>query len=135
MIQKISENDKKTVENFLKSVFHTTFPQDNPFFQCLISKEENIVQGFLCYSIMYEQLEINYLYVDLPFRNQHIATQLMESMIDEAKEKGIEIMSLEVNECNKAAQNLYKKFNFEEVAIRKKYYGDTDGILMIRKVI
>ena len=34
--------------------------------------------------------------------------------------------------CNNIVHD-YKKFNFEEVAIREKYYNGIDGILMERK--
>ena len=43
-------------------------------------------------------------------------------------------ISLEVNEENDAAINLYKKAGFEEVGIRKKYYnGKNNAIIMTKK--
>ena len=41
---------------------------------------------------------------------------------------------LEVRESNEVAKDLYKRFGFREVAIRKFYYGDEDGILMEKQV-
>ena len=43
-------------------------------------------------------------------------------------------ITLEVSKENKAAIELYKKFNFNEVAIRKGYYNGVDGILMERVI-
>ena len=42
-------------------------------------------------------------------------------------------ISLEVRENNDPAIKLYKKYGFEEVAVRKGYYNGIDGLLMERK--
>ena len=49
-----------------------------------------------------------------------------------AYESGARQALLEVRESNQAAQNLYTRFGFEQVGIRKAYYHDTheDAILM-----
>ena len=44
-------------------------------------------------------------------------------------------ITLEVRVSNEIARNLYKKFGFREVALRKYYYGDEDGILMEKNVM
>ena len=133
MIQKMSKEDQIPVENLLKEVFSVSFPQDNPFFQVLVYKDQEQICGFLYYDKMYEQLEIEYLYVDPAYRRKKIASQLLEFMIQEASNDGVTSMSLEVNEHNQIAQKLYSKYGFKKGAIRKKYYGSEDGILMIRK--
>ena len=73
------------MENLLKEVFSVSFPQDNPFFQVLVYKDQEQICGFLCYDKMYEQLEIEYLYVDPAYRRKKIASQLLEFMIQEAQ--------------------------------------------------
>ena len=39
---------------------------------------------------------------------------------------------LEVSEENKSAINLYKKCGFNKAAIRKNYYKNSNGILMMK---
>ena len=41
---------------------------------------------------------------------------------------------LEVNTENIAAINLYKKFNFEIINTRKKYYEGKDAYIMERRI-
>ncbi len=135
MIVKLNEKNYKTVENLLKKEFHTTFPQGNPFIYWYIYLEDDIVKGFISYSIMYEQLELNYLYVVPNYRGEKIASKMMEYMINEAISSGVCSLSLEVNENNLIAQKLYTKFGFETKAIRKNYYKNENGLLMIRKLI
>ena len=42
-------------------------------------------------------------------------------------------ITLEVKETNVAAIKLYKKYGFEEVAVRHGYYNGVDGILMEKR--
>ena len=42
-------------------------------------------------------------------------------------------ITLEVNHTNLIAINLYKKYGFKPVSVRKNYYGSSDAILMVRK--
>lgn len=135
MIRRIKEKDYKPVEKLLVNNFHTSFPQENPFVRWYVLEVENKILGFVCYSIMYEQLELNYVYIDSNYRGQGYATKLLKYMIDDAINEDVEVMSLEVHEDNIIAQRLYKKFGFEVQAIRKKYYGSKDGLLMVRKLI
>ena len=51
-----------------------------------------------------------------------------------AKEYEKDNISLEVNENNNAAIELYKKFNFEIVGCRKKYYNGKDNAIIMTKM-
>ena len=45
--------------------------------------------------------------------------------------KNMKTITLEVNENNIPAINLYKKFNFEQVGLRKKYYNNADAAILM----
>ena len=60
-------------------------------------------------------------------RNKNIASKLLEKI----KEKDI---FLEVRESNETAINFYKKNNFKQITIRKKYYSDTNENAIIMKL-
>ena len=72
---------------------------------------------------------MNQIEVLFEYRNKGIATILMEKLLEEALD-----ITLEVRIDNEIAINLYRKFGFEKVAIRKGYYNGVDGILMERRV-
>ena len=101
----------------------------NPFGRYLILKENNEVIGYVYYSDIYERAEINQIEINFIHRNCGKGSKLLKKMI-ELVEKDI---TLEVKIDNIPAIALYKKFNFEKKAIRKKYYNGVDGILMERK--
>lgn len=55
------------------------------------------------------------------YRGRGIGSQLLEKVIDKAKEFGLEKIELHVYTTNKSAIALYEKFGFEEEGIIKKY--------------
>ena len=91
--------------------------------------------GYLEYSFIYDRMEIDNIKVLEEYRGQGIGTKLMDYLVKLAIEYKVENITLEVRVSNEIARNLYKKFGFREVAIRKYYYGDEDGILMEKDVM
>ena len=91
--------------------------------------------AYLEYSLIYDRMEIDNIHVNEEYRNQGIGTKLMAHLVSLAIEYRVENITLEVRVSNEVARNLYKKFGFREVALRKYYYGDEDGILMEKNVM
>ena len=56
---------------------------------------------------------------------------MLEELIKIAKKRKLNDITLEVNTNNIAAINLYKKFKFEKIGIRKKYYNNIDDALIM----
>lgn len=83
--------------------------------------------GVIDFSLIYDRIELNYIFVKEKYRNKGIGSKMMEFIIS----YGFSI-SLEVNEFNFNAINLYEKYGFKKEAIRKSYYGSDNGILMVR---
>lgn len=103
--------------------------ETNPFAKYLLEIENNQIIGFLYYSDIYERAEINQIEVQVSHRNCGKASKLLQEMINSVDKD----ITLEVDENNIPAIYLYKKFGFQEKAIRKGYYQGIDGILMERK--
>ena len=102
---------------------------NNPFGNYLLFIEDNEIIGYLYYSDIYDRIEINQIEVKNIHRKSGKATMLMHKLLDNTNKS----ITLEVNKNNIPALNLYKKFDFNEVAIRRGYYNGVDGILMERK--
>ena len=56
------------------------------------------------------------------YARQGIATKLLKRLVEDAREKEIYALSLEVNEHNEPAINLYRKIGFIITNTRKNYY-------------
>ena len=59
------------------------------------------------------------------YRQQGVASRLVERLIAIAEEKEMIGLTLECRISNTKAQRLYKKHGFEHEGLRKKYYSDT----------
>lgn len=107
----------------------------NPYAKRLEYYEKDIVLGYLNYSIIYDRMEIDQFFVEEECRNQGIGKKLMSYLVVVAINYHVVNITLEVRKSNEIARELYKKFGFREVALRKLYYGDEDGILMEKQVM
>lgn len=90
----------------------------------IVAKEQGIIVGFagIWYSV--DDAHITNIVVKKSYRHQGIGSKLLEGLIKMAKIK--DSLTLEVNTNNINAQNLYTKYGFKNLGIRKKYYNNTD---------
>jgi ribosomal-protein-alanine N-acetyltransferase len=70
--------------------------------------------------------------VDPAWHRHEIGTRLLLTLAHEAIDRGALAMTLEVRLSNRGAQEMYKRFGFNAVGVRKGYYGDTgeDALVM-----
>ena len=70
--------------------------------------------------------------VDPAWHRHEIGTRLLLTLAHEAIDRGALAMTLEVRLSNRGAQELYKRFGFSAVGVRKGYYADTgeDALVM-----
>lgn len=109
--------------------------KSNPFARKIEYVLDNKTVGYLDYSLIYDRMEIDNFLVEEEYRCKGIGTKLLAHLISIAIEYHVINITLEVRCSNDIAINLYKKFGFREVALRKYYYGDEDGILMEKQVM
>ena len=110
--------------------------KDNAEYQMIVVKNNDNIVGFAGIIVLPDDIEITNIVTKKSERKKGIGKLLLEKIIEMSRETKKEFISLEVNEKNEIAINLYKKFNFEKVALRKKYYNGTDdAIIMTRKIM
>nr|WP_320536181.1 ribosomal protein S18-alanine N-acetyltransferase [Pseudarthrobacter sp. IC2-21] len=66
------------------------------------------------------------------FEGRGIGSALLTRLIDEARRRGAADVLLEVREDNPRAQQLYVRFGFEQIHVRRKYYRDGVDALIMR---
>lgn len=109
--------------------------KQNPYTKLYIYVEKDNIIGLLHLNDIYDRYEINNIYVLEGHRNKGIASKLIEHIIELGNNNKIVNITLEVRKNNYNAIKLYKKYNFEEKAIRKGYYNGIDGILMEKEMM
>lgn len=107
----------------------------SPYVRYIEYTKENKVLGYLKYSLIYDRIEIDNIFVNEEYRGHKIGDKLMSRLVSIAIENHVVNITLEVRKSNIVARNLYKKYGFNEVALRKYYYGDEDAILMEKQVM
>lgn len=118
-------------ENFLATYNVKDYLENENYI--VVVNEDEYVNAFI---IMYKNIdyfELEAIVVDPSARERGIATNLLNFFIREYSENE-DIILLEVAVNNTAAISLYKKFNFEIINTRKKYYKNVDAYVM-KKVI
>ena len=126
--------EKELINSFLK-YFNTKINDISKFSKYLKYRIDDKNIGVVDFSFIYDRIELNYIYVEKSYRNKNIASKLMDKLIEFAIDNKCINITLEVDESNDAAINLYKKYGFTIATIRKKYYGKNDGYLMIREMV
>ena len=129
MIIEITKNNINKYSNELLNDEELINNLDNNPYGNYIAYIDDTLIGYIYYSKIYDRLEINNILVDESRRREGIASKLFDYLL----EKENLPITLEVDETNNKAINLYKKIGFKEVSIRKNYYGNHDGILMEKR--
>jgi ribosomal-protein-alanine N-acetyltransferase len=95
---------------------------------------ENKVVGYICTRYVLDEGHILNLAVHNDFRKRGIATELMNTVLGESKEKACRLLYLEVRVSNLEAIKFYERFGFKVASFRKKYYSspNEDAALMMR---
>lgn len=93
---------------------------------------ESKLRAFVCASVIAPEAEILNIAVSQSHRRQGLAQSLLLYLSDFLKENSVEDIFLEVRASNVPAQSLYRKFGFEVIGIRRKYYSapTEDAVLM-----
>lgn len=93
--------------------------------------------GFYIISKILDEVEIYTIAVDEKNRGQKIASFMLEHLINFSREMKISKIWLEVSTKNIPAINLYEKFGFEKIRLRKNYYSLTheDAFIMLKELI
>ena len=91
-----------------------------------------LITGFAGIWVLADEAHITNIAVRKRYQRRGIGELLLISIIDMAEKLKADIMTLEVRASNTAAQDLYYKYNFKQVGVRRAYYTDNreDGVLM-----
>ena len=103
----------------------------NPNSTYFVAKFDTEIVGFAGILKICDEANIMNIVTKVNKRRLGIGSKLLQSLIASAKEQNCKSIILEVNENNKPAINLYKKYNFNRIGLRKKYYNNTDNAILM----
>ena len=120
-LQKVSDLENACFSMpWLYHDFETALQKDYYIFIVAEENGEIIGQAGLIQSL--DEADLTNVAVATAYRNQKIASQMLEYLLQLGFAKGIRAFTLEVRESNTAALALYEKFGFVKEGIRKDFY-------------
>lgn len=105
---------------------------NNPYAHYIVMKDGEKVIGYCGIWNVMGDAQITNIAVLPSYRGQKLGDLLLTKAKEIAKEKGADVLSLEVRVSNYVAQSLYRKHGFQNGGIRKQYYVDNkeDALVM-----
>ncbi len=88
----------------------------------MVAYDEEALVGTCGLVTSFDEGEVLNVSVRKEYRRQGIALQLLQSLLEEGRQKGIRHFTLEVREGNVAARTLYEKLGFVCEGIRPNFY-------------
>ena len=104
---------------------------ENPLSEYIVAICDNKVVGYAGLWRSIDEGHITNIVTKKDKRGNNIGTKMLEEIIALARKKELQSVTLEVNEHNEIAIKLYKKYNFQEVGKRKKYYNNIDDAIIM----
>lgn len=143
MIRPLQIKDIDIIVQLEEEIFGETLGKEmlenelnNPLVWFRVLEIDNQVIGYIGGYFYLEDGEILNFLIDKSKQHQGYGTILFESILQEARQKGIKKVTLEVRELNSNAISFYTKFGFSKISIRKHYYQNGDNaIVMIKENI
>lgn len=107
----------------------------NPVSNFYILEIQDKLAGYVIFWIFKEEAHIANVAVHPEYRHKGYGEQLLNWVIHFCRRKGVEKISLEVNEINDTALQLYTKTGFTQVGRRVKYYENRYDALLLTKIL
>lgn len=128
-IEKLCFSDPWTRESFFEGM-NSTYQK---YFVALLGEK---VVGYIVLFHIFEEGEVLNLATLPAERNKGIASKLLEYSFELFRSLGVTRVTLEVRVSNTNAKNLYSKYGFEPISVRKNYYTFPleDGIVMEKHI-
>ena len=105
--------------------------EENEFSYLFVLENEGVIIGYYGFWVMFEDVDITKVSIRKEFQGMKLSNILLQDCINRVEALKCEKINLEVRVDNIRAINLYKKYEFEEIAIRKDYYGKGEDALIL----
>lgn len=109
---------------------------EQPLVYARVAERDGVLAGYQLAWLGAGNGHLGNLAVAPAHRRAGVARALMDDLLDAARARGVESLTLEVRVSNAAAQGLYRAYGFRVVAVRRGYYRDSgeDALVMEGRV-
>jgi ribosomal-protein-alanine N-acetyltransferase len=126
----VSADNQQKNSGFKDMLKRWFFPGDPGGSESALSSP--LICGYVGFWIMADEAHITTIAVKDVFQRQGLGEMLIIAVINRARELDASVVTLEVRVSNTGAQDLYRKYGFNQTGVRKGYYTDNreDGLVM-----
>ena len=118
------ENEARELAHWSPETYRAAFESLHPERIVLVGETRGGLESFLVARFASDECELESLFVRPLSRRRGMATRLVHSLLQAAREQGARKILLEVRESNAIARSFYRKLGFSETGLRKAYYRD-----------
>ncbi len=98
----------------------------------VITEINKVLVGYAGLLVVGRQADVQTLAVAADHQGRGLGALLLRHLLERAEARGAHEVLLEVRADNGAAQRLYQRFGFEQIARRRGYYDDGADALVLR---
>ncbi len=131
-VAEVAQLDRQNLSSWATLHFRQQLAAPHSFhFTARLTQTEELC-GFICGQLLADEAEIHKIAVVEKYHRQAIGSTLLQATLTFLKEQRAHTCMLELRRSNSPARRLYESFQFEPVAVRKKYYTSPveDAIIM-----
>lgn len=140
IIRKMTVEDVPAIVDLDQKSFSLPWPErsfrfeltDNPASRCWVAELNGNVVGMIVVWLLVDEAHVATVATHPEYRRQGIGKRLLAYALRHMIQDGARSSFLEVRKSNLAAQEMYRKFGYEVIGRRERYYrdNDEDAILM-----
>jgi ribosomal-protein-alanine N-acetyltransferase len=140
LIRKMTLEDLSAVIELDQMSFSLPWPErsfrfeltDNPASRCWVAEVDGKLAGMIVVWLLVDEAHVATLATHPDFRRRGIAKMLLSHALRKLLAEGARSSFLEVRVSNLPAQQMYRKFGYQEAGRKRGYYKDNneDAVLM-----
>lgn len=116
-----------------EGMFRQELEEDPGKYSIVLTLNSRVI-GYGLGWLVLDEFHLGNLAIRPDLKGRGYGALILERMVEAVKKKGCRTASLEVRASNVTAINLYHKYNFKEIAVRKKYYQDEDALVLLARL-
>lgn len=138
-IRRMQESDLEQVVELEKACFQNPWNHsqclyelnENPFSKGFLIQEEDRIVGYAFLWVTFEIAQLARIGIDPMYRKKGYGQFLLDQLMQYAREKECEFLTLEVRASNIAGQKLYERAGLIQVNRSASYYPDGEDALVL----
>lgn len=130
MVRRMCEADLDQVARIERDIFSEPWSRDgfaaslaDPNTLYLVAEADGAVAGYCGLLRSFDEADITNVAVRETYRKRGIGRSMLEELMKQAREEGVDRFTLEVRVSNQPAIELYQSLGFESVGIRPRFYA------------